>query len=177
MAENAGRRYTSLLTLEVHVSKPKKKPVKKKDAKKTNWDNKPKFHFPPKGSRCEAVVIPLKKEDGKPNFHEASFRNMLIISKKTGIPKETILTVGCPKYAKGRGMKKAHRTEWRKGEEFVETKSQCRYTDGPKAGEKAGMRAHAKTEAAVNGKCRAEKGYKLLKPKPTKKKAPKNGKK
>ena len=34
------------------------------------------------------------------------------------------------------------------------------------------MRAHAKTEAAVNGKCHAEKGYKLLKPKPTKKKKP-----
>ena len=154
------------------MAKPKKKTAKKKDTKKSS---KPKFHFPPKGSRCEAVVIPLKNDDGSKVFHEKSFRNMLIISTKkgAGIPKETILTVACPKRVKGRGMKRSYRTEWKEGEAFVESKSQCRYTEGPKAGEKAGMRAHAKTEAAVNGKCRSERGYKLLKAKPTKAKAAK----
>ncbi len=157
----------------------KKAPAKKKrdGAKKSS---KPKFKFPPKGSRCEAVVIPLKNDDGSKVFHEKSFRNMLITSnrKGAGIPKETILTVACPKRVKGRGMKRSYRTEWRTGEEFVQTKSQCRYTEGPKVGEKAGMRAHAKTEAAVNGKCRSDKGYKLIKAKPkAAKKAAKKGKK
>ena len=157
------------------MSKPKKK-APKKGADKKSKDKKPKFHIPPKGQRCEAVIIPLKNSDGRAVFHEKSFRTMKVLSKKKGVPKDTYLLVACPKKVKGRGMKRSYSTVWKEGEKFVKARNQCQFVDGPKAGEKAGMRAHAKIEAAKNGKCRTEKGYKLTKPKAAKKMA-KKGKK
>lgn len=113
----------------------------------------PKFRFPPAGKRCVKEIIPKGK------FHKASFRNKLIKTGKGKSPSgKAIVMVGCPKFAKGRGMKKAYETTWITTEAARKAKNQCRFIDGPKRGGKAGMRGHIVIEpAGSSGRCRA--GY------------------
>jgi hypothetical protein len=138
------------------VAKPVKKAVKKapkKAAKKASAARKPKFKFPPKEKRCEKLIV--KKEA----FHEKSFRNMLVRTKDGD---KVFLTIGCLKSTKPRGHKKGYKTVWRTEAPFVETKSQCRYAEGPLKGKKAGTRAHITTRELWKGKCRE--GYKKYTP-------------
>ena len=112
---------------------------------------KPKFHIPAAADRCVKEIIPKEK------FHQASFRYTQEKTKKSPSGK-TNLMVGCPKYVKGRGMKKAYRTTWTTAPAAIKSRSQCRWVEGPKRGEKAGMRAHIVIEpTGKSGRCRA--GY------------------
>lgn len=112
---------------------------------------KPKFHIPPVESRCVKEIIPKEK------FHSASFRYTQEKTKKSPSGKTNLL-VGCPKYVKGRGMKKAYPTTWTNAPAAIKSRTQCRWTEGPKRGEKAGMRAHIVIEpTGKSGRCRA--GY------------------
>lgn len=122
---------------------------KKKRVKKSTRD--PKFHWPLVEDRCVKEILPKGK------FHPASFRNKVMSTKKA--PKgKSFLMIGCPKFVKGRGMKKAHETRWITTPHAIATKNQCIYADGPRRGEKAGTRAHVVIEAkGKSGKCRA--GY------------------
>lgn len=120
----------------------------KKADKKTK---KPKFRFPAVADRCAKEIL------AKAKFHPASFRNTLVRTPKSP-DKKAIVMVGCPKFVKGRGMKKAYPTAWYTSPVAVKTRSQCRWTEGPKAGQKAGMRAHVIIEPRTKaGRCRA--GY------------------
>lgn len=112
---------------------------------------KPKFRFPPAANRCVKEIV------SKGKFHRASFRNTIERSKKSPSGK-TIIMVGCPLFVKGRGMAKAHPTRWVVGPSAVKSKTQCRWSSGPKEGQKAGMRAHIIIEpTGKTGRCRA--GY------------------
>ena len=122
-------------------------------AEKKKKTKQAKFHFPAVENRCVKELIP------KGEFHPASFRNTI---EKTGEGKspdgKAIIMVGCPKAVKGRGMKRAYKTAWYTGPAAVKTRTQCRWTEGPKEGQKAGMRAHAIIEPkGKSGRCRA--GY------------------
>lgn len=112
---------------------------------------KPKFRIPPVESRCVKEIIEKEK------FHPASFRYTQEKTKKSPSGKTNLL-VGCPKFVKGRGMKKAYRTLWTTAPVAIQTRTQCRFDAGPKRGEKAGMRAHVIIEpTSKSGRCRA--GY------------------
>lgn len=120
----------------------------KKADKKTK---KSKFRFPAVEDRCAKEIIPKGK------FHPPSFRNTIVRTPKSP-DKKAIVMVGCPKFVKGRGMKKAYPTTWYTSPVAVKTRTQCRWTEGPKAGQKAGMRAHVIIEPkGKSSRCRA--GY------------------
>lgn len=120
--------------------------AEKKTKKKSTRD--PKFHWPLEENRCVKEIIPKAK------FHKASFRNLVVSTKKApGV--KSFLMVGCPKFVKGRGMKKAYETRWISTPQAIKSKTQCRYAEGPKYDQKAGMRAHIVLEArSKSGRCR-----------------------
>lgn len=124
----------------------------KKKAKKTDEKRKPKVKYPPKQDRCEKVLV------AKDAFHKKSFRNMFVPSKKNG---DSIVLVGCPKKAGIRGAPQKYYTTWVETKAAFESKTQCRFREGPKKNKKAGMKAHAVTQKKHGGKCRS--GYKTLK--------------
>lgn len=122
----------------------------KAEAKKKK---KPKFRFPAVADRCVKEILPKGK------FHPASFRNTIEKTAEGKSPDgKAIIMVGCPLKVRGRGMEREYKTAWYTGPEAVKTRTQCRFSEGPKAGQKAGMRAHIIIEPrGPSGRCRA--GY------------------